>query len=1336
MSATIPGDSSNAIEPAPIAAECTPFASLLELWESQAKLRELRLEEPDGGEVWGAVKAFVRRGVATGAVIEDDDDRWSIQSLLDYWATAIERAGRPRIDSSLAEFDPESVPQLPDDACPYLGLNAFQEENQEVFFGREALVERLVEHLGTHRMVALVGPSGCGKSSLAFAGLVPRLRQRAVGNADSWYVRPPIVPGSTPRANLAALLQTGESRNEHHACVVVIDQFEELFTHCKSEDERVGFVADLLSLVMGSVPHRVVITIRSDFESFIARHSALYEIYVASRIAVTPPNASELRRAIEAPADLVGLKFETGIVDSLLQELLGEPAGLPLLQFTLRRLWDERVRNRITAAAYERVGGGRQALARTADAIYDAMIPEDQTTARRILLHLGLAIDSEHELTRARVPRSRLFEQADDPGRVGRVLDRLIAARLVRQTSNRQDELQAEVAHEALVRNWPRLADWMQEARTSLTEHRRLEAKAMEWVRLGRGRSALLDDVELSDAERVAADAAGRGVHASVDLTALVTASRRRVQAMQRRRRSLLVAGIAAIVALVVMLGLTLWQYKIAQGARAREQQEQRHTTHLLGMADMEQGRVLVLGGHPMQALPYFVAARMAGIDSRPLRMLFGLASRDVPLGTLVGHTAAVTSVAFSRDGRQVVTASQDNTARVWDVATGRPLTKPLEHHGFVTAAAFSPDDRRIVTAGGDGTVRVWDAATGTLTIDLLKHHGYVTSAVFSPDGTRIVTASWDKTASVWNAKTGTRVAGPLEHRGPVTSAAFSPDGRRIVSASGDNSVRVWDAATGEPLTGPLEHLGPVTFAVFSPDGTCVVTASEDNTVRVWDAATGAAVTTFEHRGFVTAATFSPDGTRIVTASGDRTARVWDAKTGAPVTGPLEHQDAVRAAAFSPDGTRVVTASDDKTARVWDAATGAPVTGPLEHQDTVRAAAFSLDGTRVVTASDDKTARVWDATIRKTAAGPLEHRGPVNAAAFSSDGARVVTASDDRTAQVWDAATSTPAAGPLEHQGPVTAASFSPDGTRVVTVSNGEAARIWDTASAKQVIGLFVDDGLVTAAAFSPDGTRVVTVNDDKTVRVWNAATGTPMTQPLKHRDFVNAAVFSPDGRRVATACNDQTAQVWDAETGKLVTGPLEHHGRVIAIAFSSDGMRVVTASRDGTARVWEVATGKPVTGPLEHRGPVNAAAFSPDGRRVVTASNDKTAQVWEVATGKPVAGPLKHQDAVRAAAFSSDGTLVVTASEDKTARVWDAATSKPVTEPLRHQDTVYAAVFSPDGTRVVTASNDKTAKVWEFIVDAHSLEEWRAVERCGPFALVDSVFTINASPAASCERR
>jgi len=656
----------------------------------------------------------------------------------------------------------------------------------------------------------------------------------------------------------------------------------------------------------------------------------------------------------------------------------------------------------------------------------------------------------------------------------------------------------------------------------------------------------------------------------------------------------------------------------------------------------------------------------------------------------------------------------------------------PLQHENRVLSAAFSRDGRRVVTASVDRTARVWEADTGKPVGAPLQHQGAVNSAAFSPAGRRVVTASSDTTARVWEADTGKPVGDPLPYRnGSFLSAAFSADGRRVVTASSDNTARIWEADTGKLVGVPLHHQNWVNSAAFSPDGRRVVTASFDATARVWEADTGKPVGTLQHQGRVNSAAFCPDGRRVVTASSDNTARVWDADTAKLVGVPLHHQNRVLSAAFSPDGRRVVTASDDNTARVWEADTSKPLGAPLQHQGGVNTVAFSPDGRRVVTASDDNTARVWEADAGKPFGASVLHQGVVSSAAFSPDGHRVVIASGNRV-QVWEADIGKPAGAPFPYRsvgsvGPVVSAVFSPDGRRVATASGDSTARVWDANTAKLVGVPLQHQDAVNSVAFSPDGRRVVTASDDNTAQVWEADTGKPVGAPLQHRNVVDyprvrsavySAIFSPDGRRVVTASSDRTARVWEAGTGTPVGAPLQHQNAVNSAAFSPDGRRVVTASSDHTARVWEADTGKPVSA-LQHQDVVNSAAFSPDGRRVVTASSDNTARVWEADTGKPVGTPLQHRKGVHSASFSSDGRRVVTASSDNTARVWEADTGKPVDAPLQHQGIVVSASFSPDGRRVVTvsyvtdalgavytASPDNSARVWEVLLGSGSRDE------------------------------
>jgi WD40 repeat protein len=355
----------------------------------------------------------------------------------------------------------------------------------------------------------------------------------------------------------------------------------------------------------------------------------------------------------------------------------------------------------------------------------------------------------------------------------------------------------------------------------------------------------------------------------------------------------------------------------------------------------------------------------------------------------LRGHEGSVRSAAFSPDGKRVVTASQDATARVWDSATGQDIAVLRGHEGDVVSAAFSPDGTRIVTASGsvatdryandDNTARIWDAATGTELAILRGHEGPVHSAVFSPDGSRIVTASNDNTARIWDAANGKEIAVLRGDVSNVVSAVFSPDGTRIVTASSDWTARIWDAASENEIA-VLRGDAPLRSAAYSPDGTRIATASDDKTVRIWDAATGKEIVVLRgHESMVNSAVFSTDGTRIVTASGsyssqnitDNTARIWDAATGKEMAVLRGHQGYVTSAAFSPDGSRIVTASDDKTARIWEAATGKELATLRGHESAVTSAAFSPDGTRVLTASADGTARIWDVHFATMSANSL-----------------------------------------------------------------------------------------------------------------------------------------------------------------------------------------------------------------------------------------------------------------------------------------------------------------------------------------------------------------------------
>jgi WD40 repeat protein/tetratricopeptide (TPR) repeat protein len=784
-------------------------------------------------------------------------------------------------------------------------------------------------------------------------------------------------------------------------------------------------------------------------------------------------------------------------------------------------------------------------------------------------------------------------------------------------------------------------------------------------------------------------------------------------------------AAALLVVAVVGVLAFAVegtWARLALRQAAAREHQHAVDAERALAESRQRLVRLTVANGadlldddNLLGALPWFAEAlrldQEQGESGREEihRLRLAAVLKQCPrLVQLWFHRGKVNRAAFSPDGRLLLTGSDDGTAQVWDLSTGKPAAPALGHGEAVLDVAFNPGGTLAVTACADGTACLCEPATGRSACPPLKHGGAVNAAVFSPDGRLVLTASADGTARLWDAATGRPAAPPLRHAGAVLSAAFSPDGKHALTTGADGTARLWDVPGGKPTLPPLRQGGPINSAGFSPDGQVLVTAGDDGTARLWSAETGKPVVPpLRHEDSVLHAAFSPDGQAVVTSSLDRLARVWDVTTGQLRSPPLRHGSKIYWAAFSPDGRRVATASDDNTARVWDTFSGEPLTPPLKHNGSVYHVAFNREGRQLATVSEDGCVRVWDLAPRGEPVPLLAHAGRVGRARFSPDGTRVATAGFDHVARLWDAATGEPLGPVLKHDGPVRDVAFSPDGTRVLTAGADGTARLWTVSPqpGTPVGKPMKHKGEVNSASFGPDGRRVVTASEDGTAQVWDAVTGEPAGPPLRHESAVNFAVFSPDGTRVLTASDDNKARLWDAATGTPIGPALEHRADVYAAVFSPDGTRIVTASADRTARVWDAGTGASVGEPLRHGSKVYWAEFSPDGRRVATASDDNTARVWDANTGRPVAPPLKHHGSVYHVAFSPDGKLLATGSDDHTARVWDAETGEPVTPFLAGPGAVEYVAFAPDSRRFVAAGL-RGARVRELTREERPLED------------------------------
>jgi WD40 repeat protein/tRNA A-37 threonylcarbamoyl transferase component Bud32 len=820
-----------------------------------------------------------------------------------------------------------------------------------------------------------------------------------------------------------------------------------------------------------------------------------------------------------------------------------------------------------------------------------------------------------------------------------------------------------------------------------------------------------------------------------------------------RRRPAVAALIVVSIAATLALLVGGLWfnaQLQVALGqVAAKNAAADERLRRSEGMRLAAEAAVVLPDNPGLSLLLAVEGARRAPghITNNALRAALEACRED---HTLLGHEDRVIACDWSRDGKRVVTASVDKTARVWDADTGREVAVLRGHEGALASARFGPDGRSIATISlEDGTARLWDAATGKLRLTLRSARSAWGAAVnFSPDGRRVVTAFGDYpacSACVWDAATGQQLAELKGHTGPVVWAEFSPDGKRVVTASLDKTARLWESDTGKTVHVLKGHPCAVSSARFSPDGTRLFTTgdgrhitvtpngsrsesnsatAEDIAARVWDVATGRELTALRWPkgtyAFVNTALFSPDGKRILTAgvrtmgggsSGYQLPWIWDAagKQLVAFKGHEANYISVSGAAFSPDGKRVVTTANDNTARLWDAATGKELAVLRGHTDNVLGGLFSPDGRHVLTVSDDRTARLWDATIDPE--GP-PRRGPwpgVRHAAFSPDGRRLAVGSFRKPAAVWDLpkgkrvlVLQSPAPGHDDIG--LDSLQFSPDGKLLLGARQGDGVPLWDATTGKLLLKL---KGASTAR-FSPDGSRIVTA--EETGRIWDAATGKELlVLGGKGSPPIFDAVFSPDGKQVLTRSSgprsSQTdpdhvnAFLWDAGTGKQLLALKEsetiHFANTTAIAFRPGGGQILAASSNQKIRLYDAVTGKELRILRGHTGCVNDAAYSPDGKLVATASDDRTARLWDADSGQERFVLKGHKAEVRKVVFSPDGRLVATVSDDRTARLWDVATGKQVATLKGHTHIVTGVVFSPDGKWLVTTSGNSQAHLW-----------------------------------------
>jgi len=1130
--------------------------------------------------------------------------------------------------------------------CPYVGLRAFDIDDARWFFGRDADIQRMTEKLGESPFLSVLGRSGAGKSSAVRAGLIPALTAgQLIPGSEDWTIRvlrPTAAPLEVLAAHLGelrpdltsvgileqltssdvALKLLTAARGERRPVVWVIDQAEELYTLCDDATARRAFTANLLHASQAGGPARVVVTLRSDFYARFAEDPAFSARIAHNQHVVTDLDNGQLAQAVTQPADLVGLSLQPGLVERITGDVRAQSGGLPLLQHALRELWQRRQGSVLTHDAYHEIEGVAGALAAHAEAAFAALDRDgDGPVARRLLVEL-VQLGEGAEATKQPVQLADLVAPAYPMERLHRVAATLADARLVTTGTRRlapglgdswagsgtptgpvaepdiAPGTTVELAHDTVIRSWPRLRSWIDESRDELRTCRRMREAALAWQEQGRPADMLYRGTVLAVARAHLSDRRSEMHDVEVEFLKASIDREESEHAQVRRRRIKQLRALGSLTAITVIVAIVASAMAVLfYDARADVEVERDHA----------QSREAALIADDLREIDPGLAARLAlvgysispTVEARSAVLSFS----DVPTSERHLGGNGPTALAALPDGSMTAASNAiDGTVQIFtrvDGSSRRAGTVPAGSADItVHALAFTPDGNVLITGDNAAEITVWDLTDPTRPKSIGEPFQgpseSVERLVVSPDGAELAAAGEGGGVYRWDIRdpAAPRPLATLPSSSDITwSISYHPTRRHLAVSDDAGDVVLWNLdGDPEPLT--TITIGSPVFAVsLSPDGDLLAAGSRDGRLQVWDVSTPSAprpveLTDGQFGSWVTTVSFSTDGRYLVAGSSDQSIRVWDRTSWTPVA-VFRHPAALTNAMFVDDGRTVISTATDGTTRWWDlsSALQATVDGPSW------GVSYDSTGERLAMFSG-KEARVWDTSSGPPGPDLLAHvkdltgidDGLSGTGALSPDGTQL-------------------ALGSLS-SGDVYLVNLShPDEPRLATAPLGGSNRMVETV------------------AFSPDGTVLAAGGDDEAIRLWTldtSVTSEPTAQVGELAGIVFNVAWSHDGRYLAAASSERVYlfDVTDPTNPKKLAELEGFEDEAYAVAFNPDDTVLAAGGPNGTVELWDIThpaapqqIGEPLTGPGTR---IFDLAFDPSGNYLAAAVRDGTTWLWD----------------------------------------------------------------------------------------------------------------------------